>query len=69
MSIGSQHTMPSLRVITMPEDLEGVGITTTGGETVVVAEFGEAGAWLEIDASAVVRQPDWAPIAEGETDE
>jgi len=55
-------------VMTMPEDLEGVGITTTGNETVVVAEFGEAGAWLEIDASAVVGRPDWAPIAEASDD-
>ncbi len=52
----------------MPEDPEGVGITTTGNETVVVAEFGEAGAWLEIDAAAVVQQPDWAPIAEASDD-
>jgi len=52
----------------MPEDLKGVGITTTGNETVVVAEFGEAGAWLEIDAAAVVQQPDWAPIAEASDD-
>ena len=45
-------------------DPEGIGITTTGNESVVVAEFGEAGAWLEIDASAVVGRPDWAPIVE-----
>jgi len=56
------------RVMTMPKDPEGVGFTTTGNETVVVAEFGEVGAWLEIDAAAVVRQPDWAPIAEASDD-
>ncbi len=49
-------------------DPEGIGITTTGDETVVVAEFGEAGAWLEIDAAAVVGRPDWAPIAEASDD-
>ena len=49
-------------------DPEGIGFTATGNESVVVAEFGEAGAWFEIDESAVVGRPDWAPIAEATDD-
>ena len=53
----------------MSEQLDGVGFTNTGDGTVVVAEFGEAGAWLEIEQTAMVRRPDWSPVAEVGADE
>lgn len=53
----------------MSDALSGVGFTTTGNGTVVVAEFGEPGAWLEIDDSAVVARRDWTPCAAGDDDE
>ena len=51
----------------MVDEPTGIGITTTGEGTVVVAEFGESGAWIELDEGTLTRCPDWTP--EADTDE